>query len=130
MRTGSSDQRPRIYLGSREANTFDKDTLTGANNVQYFFVPTQCAAADEWVTYVVSIKDIMARSWVAEDGQYFVQTLYIWTNNFASGEYFDIAYISFYESLDDIISDTSAGEKLVSVTSLAGEYKLLDLEER
>ena len=66
----------------------------------------------------------MSSSWVKSGDEYYLQTLMFWTNNFNAGEYMDIAYMSFCDSMEEVntLCDT---DKVVRVTNLTGGYEII-----
>ncbi len=130
-RTNYTAWSHRIYLGTEDANTVKYNESTkrweGSSNRQLIELPISKINPDTWTLLVIDLEKVLGNGWIAnENGDYIIENLCFYANPMLSSTTFDVSYMMFTDTLDDIKKATGRSNIMYIEGSNKGSFADLD----
>ncbi len=130
-RTNNTAWSHRMYLGTEDANTVKYNDTTGkwegSSNRKLIELPISKLTTNTWTLLVIDLEKVLGNTWLAnENGDYIMQNLCFYAGTMSSDTTFDVAYMMFTESLDNIKKATGISDALYIDASGNGDFVNLD----
>ncbi len=128
-RTNSTSRSHILRIGTLNANTVAKGEdgyYTGSQNYFDINIPLSKLSADEWTLLVFDLAKLGGSKWVSDaNGDYIIETM-MFTGTVSASQNFDIAYMAYTDSLDDIATLSGEDQALYVYSSGVGNMINLD----
>ncbi len=115
-RTNNTSWTAYMYLGTKDGNALKVENGTpvgGAASARATLtLPLSKIEADEWTVLVIDLEKTLGDRWASDaNGDFTMETLQFHSNNVPADVYFDVGYIAFTDTLEDI--EGVAGQKKI-----------------
>ncbi len=114
-RTNNTSWTAYMYLGTKDGNALyldeNKNPVGGRASARATVqLPLSKISANEWTLLVIDLEKTLGDRWKADtNGDFIMETLQFHSNNVPTDVYFDVGYIAFTDTLEDI--EGVAGQK-------------------
>ena len=102
-----------------DANTFPDSVGYKAVNI-----PLKAVENDGWATYVIDLETLFPEHYIAVDGEYVIDTLYMHFETLDEDSTVDVAFIAFAETQNDV-NELGEGSTVVNITTTGGQYNIV-----